>query len=440
MSDALHSVDENKNLNQQYLDALLEYPEFQLPNDTIDHLLPSAKVQSWSVLLETFQNDDFIKTQNDLVFRGHAGHNWELSSTLGRLFDNGDIPEQKREHLLKQFKLSMRGRGYDLIPLEDDNEIWAVGQHHGLRTPLLDWTRSPFVALFFAFEKYQTQEEIDRNPSRVIFCMNKTKIEEDIGKEFVQALFLEPEDHRNSRLVNQSGLFTIDPSGQENFVSQIIKFLDQEELLSSATVEPQQKPQDGFDFFAGAREAIAHRTNDRKRAKLLARYLFKLHIPNSMEERRRCLEALRQMNIHHGSLFPDPVGASQFCNDWFQRLLADEDREREEVKKSEEKQIIDKALQPKPTQNVDGDVQDILEVYYGSKGDEIKELTTTLSRNVLAASTLDWANFPSKVVRVKKSISRTLIELPFELQAGYKFDELVKVLLEKFKSAAARDA
>ena len=431
-----------------YLDALPKHPEFVLPNDGIDGLLPSAKVESWEELLKILQGPDFKKTKNDLVYRGHAGHDWQLSSTLGRLFDGGDIPSDKRAKLLRQFKLSMRGRGYDLGPLQTEEEVWAVGQHHGLKTPLLDWTRSPFVALFFAFSKYENLTETENNPSRAIFCMNKTKLEEDLGEDFVDEIFLEPEDHRNSRLVNQSGLFTIAPDGRDNLVSLIVNRLDDAELLGSVDETETSVDEGMADFLVAADAALSEAAgegsdkpqvtfsvSDRKRAKLLARYIFKLHIPNSINDRKGCLEALRQMNIHHGNLFPDPGGASEFCNDWLERLLEDEQTEVAEEEKKQDDRKIAAAVKTESRIDIANDVSEFLSAFLVLEAEERNDLAQDVERAVRQATSLDWHKFPSKRIVVKRAIAQALARGPGDIKVDRNIDELINLLLEKYSSA-----
>jgi hypothetical protein len=57
-----------------------------------------------------------------------------------------------------------------------DERYWALGRHYGLKTPLLDWTASPFIALFFAFcdstapDNDQALYALDASYVNRVFC------------------------------------------------------------------------------------------------------------------------------------------------------------------------------------------------------------------------------------------------------------------------------
>lgn len=98
---------------------------------------------------------DFINQQlleyTTYVFRGHGDSQWKLEPTIDRYIKGPNSP--KRAEILEAFKFSTRGRRGSHPPaMNEENDWWALGQHHGLLTPLLDWTESPFVALFFAVD------------------------------------------------------------------------------------------------------------------------------------------------------------------------------------------------------------------------------------------------------------------------------------------------
>lgn len=244
------------------------------PKYSLDRGVCESQIHSWKDF------DKFIHKILDIpsyVFRGQRKKNWSLEPSLNRKirgkFDGTSTPESH----LSQFKLSIRGRrGRNPTPIFSENDFWAIGQHNGLATPLLDWTESPYVALFFAF----SEEKGDETESRLIYALNEERVIKkcsELGREEINKFglieFYRPLSDENMRLVNQAGLFTKSP----------INMNIEEWIKRTFTQEYYNRP-----------------------------LLLKLHIKN--RDRINCLKALNLMNINHASLFPDLYGASKYCN------------------------------------------------------------------------------------------------------------------------------
>jgi hypothetical protein len=110
---------------------------------------------------------------NKILFRGHSDAFWSLQTTLERFSvrpwtvvsymeaAHACLP-QLESYLDRSWGIpdywpdveeSVRQKlkaGRAVVPHYD---YWAYLRHHGFPSPLLDWTESPFVAAFFAFEQ-----------------------------------------------------------------------------------------------------------------------------------------------------------------------------------------------------------------------------------------------------------------------------------------------
>jgi hypothetical protein len=105
-----------------------------------------------------------------LVYRGHRDYGWPLVCSLSRALRDqaiagGPIDHELMESMVvdetftrhvhdvetKLLRVFMeQAKGLAIPDLPDRSDLlawWELMQHHGAPTRLLDWTRSPFIAL-----------------------------------------------------------------------------------------------------------------------------------------------------------------------------------------------------------------------------------------------------------------------------------------------------
>lgn len=138
--------------------------------------------------LDIAKNLGLSTSHPSFLYRGQGNSDWKLETTLERVVRKPVLLTEYYRHILKtrpQVEAFSNTR-WDMIGLPEYTE-WAKSRsdlnwpdfpgyeymiylrHHGFPSPLLDWTRSPYVAAYFAFTKPPNDGD-----NVAIYCYSET--------------------------------------------------------------------------------------------------------------------------------------------------------------------------------------------------------------------------------------------------------------------------
>lgn len=233
---------------------------------------------------------DFVAHADALAgwaFRGETSAQWPLMSSLTRRLrtycGETELWPLREERALRVFRRKAHIYLHDSAVLDDSLRCLGLMQHHGAPTRLLDFTKSPYVAAFFALEDATADSAVYalNTPRlwslapRFDAALTRERIDPRVPGNFERYFlynrlpviwFGEPQ-HLDRRLVAQSGLFVV-PGVIDRSLDEILTEYDAGEPL-----------------------------------------IIKYVLP--LEVRAEAMQALYRMNVTNSSLFPDLEGLAR---------------------------------------------------------------------------------------------------------------------------------
>lgn len=156
----------------------------------------------------------------NLLFRGVRKCTYDLKPSIGRLKTKKGEPIAVSDEItmLRLFKQ----KAYLFIKehIENDLALLSIAQHHGIPTRLMDWTRNPLVAVYFAVRDEFTKNEKREDSLVYIYEVDdKVNLDDEYDPFKVKTIKRYIPKYWNPRIAAQSGLFTVHPNPHEPYVS-----------------------------------------------------------------------------------------------------------------------------------------------------------------------------------------------------------------------------
>ena len=132
--------------------------------------IKNISVEAASEALKILEN----LTQEFFIFRGHRDPAWRLQSTLAR--HRVGPPDRRTtweiDDMIDHFIVQLKSIGIPIPFREKDRRArLEFARHYGVPSPLIDFSFSPYVALFFAFNGVRPLQA-SNDDYVAIYCLN----------------------------------------------------------------------------------------------------------------------------------------------------------------------------------------------------------------------------------------------------------------------------
>jgi len=261
-----------------------------LKNSTFKEYFKQIDLKSW---LDFKSKVDSFKLE--WIYRGQANASWDLSSSLERS-SMTEIEHNIEEVFITEYKKAISSfPDYSGTP-ETNLEWLSLLQHHGTPTRLIDFTHSPYIAAYFAFQ----EEAIDKSEPVAIWCVNRIRFYQGalyyLKKNFDVLAYIDRRylfsESTFEELFRRAGLDCVMPFDPANANQR--QLIQQSVFL--AAMNPEKRFIDQLAFLDYQEKPV----------------VTKLTIPGS--ERKIALRDLMKMNITHATLFPGIDGFARSLN------------------------------------------------------------------------------------------------------------------------------
>ena len=262
------------------------------------------------------------------IFRGHESEKYNLVPTIERASPDGDWAEAEYK-ILREFQSKAHMHlAITRLPSLDDKLAWlSLLQHYGAPTRLLDFTYSPYVALYFAIRR----REEGKSKFVEVWAMDEAVLHE---RALVWCRAADKEVRKRNGIGVSGGKPSLDPAraasplqsaktDEERWSRLLREALDPCSIrreyfvrngFATAANPPLQNPrlssQQGVFVFNGAEYLSLEDSLARMMQDVGSEWYKRFRIPEAalVEVERR----LFQLNIHDLSLFPDIEGLAGF--------------------------------------------------------------------------------------------------------------------------------